>query len=128
MKRLVIARLIISSLLVFFTLISSFSQVTEAEKRLRELSSDTITGWKSGGVAAINLSQTSLTNWAAGGQSSLAVNGIFSGYANLLKGKSIWNNTLDIGYGIVMPKQTTKLNSFQNTGWKHSRTFIILLS
>jgi hypothetical protein len=101
MKKPIKLKLILLALLTLFTSVLSFSQVTEAEKKLRELNSDTISGWKSGGVAAINLSQTSLTNWAAGGQSSLAVNGIFSAYANLIKGKSAWNNSLDIGYGII---------------------------
>jgi hypothetical protein len=101
MKKQFQSKSILSVLLSLFTFAISLSQVTEAEKKLRELNSDSISGWKSGGIAAINLSQTSLTNWAAGGQSSLAVNGILSAYANLIKGKSAWNNTLDIGYGII---------------------------
>jgi len=58
-------------------------------------------GWKKGGLIAINLSQTSLTNWAAGGQNSAAVSGIFSAFANYKQGKSAWDNSLDIGYGIL---------------------------
>lgn len=78
-----------------------FSQVTEGEKNLRTLSADTTQGWKNGGVFAVNLAQTSLTNWAAGGQNSVAVNGIFSLFANLKKGKSRWDNSLDLGYGLL---------------------------
>ncbi len=58
-------------------------------------------GWKRGGVFAINLAQTSLTNWAAGGQNSFSVNGIFSAFANFKKGKSAWDNSLDLGYGLL---------------------------
>ncbi|MBK8927540.1 MAG: DUF3078 domain-containing protein [Crocinitomicaceae bacterium] len=47
-------------------------------------------GWKKGGLTALNISQVGLTNWAAGGQSSIALNGIVSLYANLKIGKSIW--------------------------------------
>jgi len=81
--------------------ISGFGQVTEGEKNLRTQSADTTQGWKKGGVFAANLAQTSLSNWAAGGQNSVAVNGIFSVFANLKKGKSRWDNSLDMGYGIL---------------------------
>jgi hypothetical protein len=76
-------------------------QVTEAEKTLRTHSSDTIMGWKTGGVLTATVAQTSLTNWVAGGQNSLSINGLFSGFANYKKGKSIWGNSLDLGYGLM---------------------------
>jgi len=76
-------------------------QVTEAEKALRTHSADTTLGWKTGGVFTATVAQTSLTNWVAGGQNSLSVNGLFSGFANYKKGKSIWGNSLDIGYGLM---------------------------
>ncbi|MFN8240135.1 MAG: DUF3078 domain-containing protein [Bacteroidales bacterium] len=77
------------------------AQVTESEKTLRSQSSDTLQGWKKGGVFSVNLAQTSLTNWAAGGQNSVAVNGIFSVFANMVKGNSRWDNSLDLGYGLL---------------------------
>jgi hypothetical protein len=77
-------------------------QVTEAEKNLRnKIPADTIKGWKSGGVVAINLAQTSLTNWASGGQNSVAVNGMLSAFANYRKDKNAWDNTIDLGYGLL---------------------------
>ena len=81
-------------------------QVTEAEKTLRAQHADTTLGWKKGGVFAINLAQTSLTNWAAGGQNSLATNGIFSVFANYKRDKSVWVNSLDIGYGVLKQGNT----------------------
>jgi hypothetical protein len=80
---------------------STSGQVTEAEKNLRTQSKDTLLGWKTGGVLNINLAQTSLTNWAAGGQNSLSVNGLFSGFASYKMGKSVWDNSLDLGYGLL---------------------------
>jgi Protein of unknown function (DUF3078) len=79
----------------------TFGQVSEGEKNLRIQIVDTTQGWKKGGIVAMNLAQTSLTNWAAGGQNSMAINGIFSGYANYKRGKSVWDNSLDIGYGLL---------------------------
>ena len=87
---------------IFFSLASvGYGQVTEAESKLRDVKTDSITGWKMGGVAAVNLSQTSLTNWAAGGQNSFAVNGMFSVFANYKAENTVWDNSLDMGYGLL---------------------------
>jgi hypothetical protein len=80
---------------------TAFSQVTEAEGKLKEYTTDTIPGWKKGGIAGFNLAQTTLVNWAAGGEKSFAVNGIFSVFANYKKDKIVWDNSLDIGYGVL---------------------------
>jgi hypothetical protein len=90
----------------------TYSQVTDGEKTLRTVTSDTTLGWKNGGAFAVNLAQTSLTNWAAGGQNSIAVNGLFSGFANYKMGKSVWDNSLDIGYGLL---KQGKNESFRKT-------------
>jgi hypothetical protein len=76
-------------------------QVTELEKSLRAQRSDTTLGWKKGGIAGFNLSQTSLTNWASGGQNSMSLNGQFNGYANFKSNTNIWDNSLDLGYGLL---------------------------
>lgn len=79
-----------------------YGQVTEAEKILRaQQVADSIQGWKTGGTISLAFSQTSLSNWASGGQNSMAMNGIFSGFANYKKGKSVWDNSLDLGYGLL---------------------------
>jgi hypothetical protein len=95
-KKFIAATLLLS---ISFTLI--LGQVTEAEKNLRTITADTTQGWKTGGVFAINLAQTSLKNWAAGGQNSVAVNGLFSMFANMKRGKSVWDNSLNVGYGLL---------------------------
>lgn len=91
------------SLILIYTLFFSVSpaQVTDAEKKLKVINTDTVMGWKKGGLVALNIAQTSLTNWAAGGQNSAAFNCIFSAFANYKKSKSAWDNSLDIGYGIL---------------------------
>ncbi|MCX6301039.1 MAG: DUF3078 domain-containing protein [Bacteroidia bacterium] len=91
------------ALVTIFSIFSilAFGQVTEGEKNLRTQTADTTQGWKTGGIFSVNLAQTSLKNWAAGGQNSVAVNGMFSVFANLTKGKSRWDNLLDMGYGIL---------------------------
>ena len=81
--------------------ILTFSQVTDAEKALRTQTADTTQGWKKGGVFALNLAQTSLTNWSAGGQNSFAANGMLSTFANYKMNKTVWVNSLDLGYGLL---------------------------
>ena len=62
---------------------------------------DTTKIWKKGAVVGINLSQTSLTNWQGGGQNSLAANALFSGFTNYKKGRNVWDNSLDLAYGLL---------------------------
>lgn len=102
MKLRIIATILLLS--GFYTM--ALSQVTDAEKNLRAPSADTIQGWKRGGVISINLAQTSLTNWAAGGQNSFAVNGLLSTYANYKMDKTVWVNSLDLGYGLLKQGST----------------------
>jgi hypothetical protein len=87
-------------LLIILSLTSS-GQVTEPEKTLRTVSADTTIGWKTGGVFSVNLAQTSLTNWSSGGQNSVAINGLFSAFAKYTNKKSSWDNSLDLGYGLL---------------------------
>jgi len=103
-------------IIVIFLFVGIFQytsgQVTEAEKNLRAKTADTLQGWKTGGVIAINLAQTSLKNWASGGQNSFATNGIFSAFANYRKGVTAWDNSLDVGYGLL---KQGKNSSFRKT-------------
>ena len=79
----------------------TFSQITEAEKNLKTVETDTLVGWKTGIVTGINLAQTALVNWSGGGESSVAFNGMFSAFANYKNRTSEWINTLDVGYGML---------------------------
>lgn len=92
-------------LLLFFLVLGLapflWGQITDGEAKLRKQNTDTIHGWKKGGVVALNLAQTSLTNWASGGQNSFAINGLFSGFSNYKNEKTVWDNSLDLGYGLL---------------------------
>ncbi len=90
--------LIISTLSVFRL---GFSQVTDKEKDLRVLNADSTDGWKKGGSFTLAFSQVSLSNWAAGGENSFSGNSLVNSFANYKKGKISWDNTLDLGYGIM---------------------------
>lgn len=94
-------KLLSLTILIFAMANSVLAQVTEPEATLKEQTTDTIQGWKTGGVAGFNLAQTALVNWAAGGEKSFAINGIFSLFANYNKDNTTWDNSLDLGYGLL---------------------------
>ncbi|HKJ43150.1 MAG TPA: DUF3078 domain-containing protein [Sunxiuqinia sp.] len=62
---------------------------------------DSTNFWKLGGNASLNFSQVSLTNWVAGGKSSASGTVLFNAFANYQKGKLSWENSLDLGYGML---------------------------
>jgi len=83
------------SVIILLTCISLSSKGQDA---------DTLQGWHTGGVISLNMAQSSFTHWAAGGQNSVALNGLLNLSANLVKGKSAWDNALTVGYGKMLQK------------------------
>lgn len=57
------------------------------------------TAWKFGGLFALTVSQSGFTNWSAGGENSYSANGRLGLHANYSKGKTAWENNLDMAYG-----------------------------
>jgi hypothetical protein len=57
--------------------------------------------WETGGLTALNFTQTSFTNWAGGGESSISASGIVNLFADYKKGKVSWDNTLDLALGAL---------------------------
>lgn len=62
---------------------------------------DSIKNWKNGGDFSFTFSQVSLNNWSAGGKNSMAGTFLVNAYANYKKNKSVWDNTLLMGYGLT---------------------------
>ena len=58
-------------------------------------------GWVKGGLFGLNFGQVHLNNWQGGGQSNVSVNSLMSLFANYKKGKSAWDNSLDLAYGLI---------------------------
>ncbi len=57
--------------------------------------------WKKGGMASLAFSQTSLSNWSGGGENAIATNVQLNLFANYLKSKNSWDNTLKLEYGLL---------------------------
>jgi hypothetical protein len=104
MKKIIVLTLIS----VFFGSVLS-AQITEKEDALKKINTDTVNGWKKGGMFTLTFGQSSFTNWAAGGINSISVNGAANLFANYMKDNLSWDNTLDLGYGIQ--KQGKKDNA-----------------
>lgn len=85
--------------------------LTEIDK-LKEQETDTAKAWKFGGLLSLNGQQVALTNWSAGGNSSISVGSLANFFAKYKKGKSFWDNNLDVAYGVI--KQGTN-----KTWWKN---------
>ena len=85
--------------------------------------SDT-TYWKKGGVSSLSFSQVSLSNWAAGGNNSVSFNSYLSLFANYAKDRSIWENSLELGYGLIKQADASfeKSDDKINLNTKYGRT------
>lgn len=57
--------------------------------------------WKKGGMGGLTFSQVSLSNWAAGGENSVSGNLMVNLFANYKKDKLTWDNSFDLGYGLL---------------------------
>src|SRR6185503_3595483 len=83
--------------ILFMAVMLSFASLAEAQQDT--IVRDTI--WRKGGLLSLNFTQVSLTNWAAGGENSISGNAIVNYYANYKRGKDAWDNTFDLGYGML---------------------------
>lgn len=55
--------------------------------------------WTHGGFVGLNVSQSNFTNWTSGGQDNVNGLGTFKYDINYHKGKSKWNNNIDLAFG-----------------------------
>lgn len=73
--------------------------------------SDSTKIWKFGGNTSINFSQVSLSNWAAGGKSSASGTFLFNAFANYQKDKVSWENSLNMGYGLMKEEDSQSVKT-----------------
>jgi Protein of unknown function (DUF3078) len=82
----------------------------DATKTIVKNPNDTIPKtWKKGGLFTLNLAEGSLSNWVGGGDKySFSAVSFLNLYAYYKNGRNAWDNTVDLGYGVV---STTSLGS-----------------
>lgn len=88
--------------LSFATLFAQVDQTTQMGQMQTRSAADT-TGkiWTTGGVASLNFSQVQLINWSGGGVSSVSGIGLFNAFANRHKGRTYWDNSVALAYGLL---------------------------
>lgn len=107
---------------VFLFITFIISAAIAFSQQVNTIQEDT-TYWKIGGNTALTFSQVSLTNWAAGGQNSIAINSNFGIFANRVKDRGKWENSLDLAYGIINQEESTgfsKSDDLINIATKYS--------
>lgn len=84
------------------------------------------TYWTSGGFVALTFSQVNLSDsWSAGGSENTAINGATAVFADYKKARHTWENSLDMGYGLIKQgqgadfvKSDDKLNFVTKYGYR----------
>lgn len=90
---------------------------------------DSIKPWRKGVNVSLAFSQTSLSNWTAGGENALAANGFLNVFADYKKGKSLWENRMDLAYGLTkqgdqeIRKNDDKIDLSSKYGYKATRNW-----
>lgn len=72
---------------------------------------DSTRHWSKGGSLSANFSQVSLTNWVAGGKSSASGTFLANLFAKYQNDKVSWENTLDLGYGLLKEQDNKLIKS-----------------
>ncbi|MCC6600187.1 MAG: DUF3078 domain-containing protein [Crocinitomicaceae bacterium] len=85
--------------LFFHPVFAQVAPTADEEKNMKSLAALPDSGWIVAGTLNINTTQTYLKNWAAGGNNSVNITGIINYTANYRKGKSAWDNVLNLAYG-----------------------------
>ncbi|MGZ5304997.1 MAG: DUF3078 domain-containing protein, partial [Bacteroidia bacterium] len=61
---------------------------------------DTVGNWAREAVFQLNFSQVALSNWQGGGQNTIAGSGFAKFFLSTFGEKHVWENRLDLGYGV----------------------------
>ncbi|HYJ37047.1 MAG TPA: DUF3078 domain-containing protein [Chitinophagaceae bacterium] len=86
-----------------FLMLLVFSSITLiAFSQVDSLKTDTLKGWRKGGIVSLNIGQGGSRNWAAGAEKwSVSIGGIMNLFANKQMGKWSWDNSLDMSYAFI---------------------------
>jgi hypothetical protein len=79
--------------LIGLTILFGLNTVSSAQ-------SDT-TYWKKGLAGNLTFTQVTLKNWSGGGDNSIALNTYLNLFANYQKERTVWENSLELGYGLL---------------------------
>jgi len=84
------------------------------------------TYWEKAGDFTLSFNQVSFSNWAAGGKNSVSGVTLFNYMFNYLKARTSWDNSLNLGYGLLkesdrdLTKSEDKMEFSSKLGYKLS--------
>ena len=93
--------LLTSTLFLAFVCNAQDEEVKAAASKTKATSKDFKEGWTRGGFFNINGSNVFFSNWASGGANQTGITANASLYAIKKKGNGLWENYLDLAYGLV---------------------------
>lgn len=73
---------------------------------MNSYSQDTLSKWKKGFFGSLTFSNVKLDNWAEGGENSVSGMALTNSFCNFSDSNLIWDNTLDLGYGLIKPGES----------------------
>lgn len=97
MKKIVLVLVMIS--ISGFITAQEIQKVAKAKQDVLAVTGDSVKHWYITGSGNLAFSQAAFSNWAAGGENSVGLTAFFNMKANYKKGKHVWGNTIDLGYG-----------------------------
>ena len=89
--------------IIIFGMILSVSAISLSAQTPADTSA-----WTKGGIISLNFTQLSLYQWSAGGDRSVSGAGLLSLFANYKGANSAWENSLDMGYGLIRQGDETR--------------------
>lgn len=98
--------------------------LTTAGTVVAQEKTEEVKNWKKAGDFSVSFSQVSFSNWAAGGKNSVSGVALFNYSANYAKGRMSWDNSLNMGYGLLkeqsrdLIKSEDKLEFSSKVGYK----------
>jgi len=72
----------------------------------QEKSQDSTKYWDFGLISTFSYNQTTLKYWTAGGDNTVMIAGLLNSHLNYKKDNVLWNNTLDLAYGLQKIENT----------------------
>jgi hypothetical protein len=117
-------KFLISVILLFTILIIQQVNAQETKPATDTVTKKDTSYWTKGGFSSLTFNQVTLKNWSAGGENALSATALLNLYANYKKNKIVWDNSLDLGYGILksdvekLRKNEDKIDLLSKFGYK----------
>lgn len=91
-------QILVPLIVILFICTSAKGSYVDTSKILK---TEPIKHFNYGGFSLLTFNQVKITNWASGGEDALSTTAFINLFGNFKKDKVIWDNTIDLGYGLL---------------------------